>query len=296
MDPFVFSYHVVDFSTTTEIISLMKTNKQIQDQIVKRIIDGKYVLDFSNVYLIFIPLVFLEKLENYIDWKVLSNTVIISEKSIRKFSDKIDFNTIHWRGIFSDNFIIHFQDRINWVRISQTSLSENIIERFKNKVDWIGIVWNSVLTDEFLDRFEYKIHWEHILSSHNQVYSHYVSEYFPSIVNLLTRDLEKFLNRYKNYINWKIVSKDCILTEKIILKFKDYVDWDLILEHQEISDKFKNTLMLIHDNPILEHQEISDKFKNTLMLIHDNPILPVVEVSNNTSIFNWIKNTLFGCF
>ena len=84
----------------------------------------------------------INKLENneWIDKVVLSREYLLSEKIMRKYQDKLDWNIVSMFQILSEDFIREFQDKVNWFHISHyQKLSESFIKEFQDKIEWVFI-------------------------------------------------------------------------------------------------------------------------------------------------------------
>ena len=58
------------------------------------------------------------------------------------------------RVILSEEFIEKFQDKVNWILISDYQvLSEEFIEKFQDRVNWENISTYQTLSEEFIEKF-----------------------------------------------------------------------------------------------------------------------------------------------
>lgn len=76
---------------------------------------------------------------------------------------------------------------------------------------------------------------------------------------------ESFIREYSNYVNWRFISSNSILSEDFIREFQDKVDWGLISYAQRLSDEF---LLEFKDRVVWAnvsmHRRLSDDFKDRL--------------------------------
>ena len=82
----------------------------------------------------------------------------LSENFIIEFQDKVDWDWIPKYQKLSEDFIREFQDKIYWTYISKyQKLSENFIREFQDKVDWDCISEYQKLSYEFIEEFKLNI-------------------------------------------------------------------------------------------------------------------------------------------
>lgn len=87
---------------------------------------------------------------NDLAWCAISQDCKLSERFIRKFQDKINWEIISTYQILSEDFIREFQDKVDWDAISSDQrLSENFIREFQDKVNWYYISFYQKLSKEF---------------------------------------------------------------------------------------------------------------------------------------------------
>jgi hypothetical protein len=71
--------------------------------------------------------------ETKIDWKSMSYSQILSENFIRSFSDRVNWEWVSVYQTLSENFIREFSDRVHWYWIPRRqNLSNNFISEFKH--------------------------------------------------------------------------------------------------------------------------------------------------------------------
>jgi hypothetical protein len=148
---------------------------------------------------------FINKFAKYLDWRTITRYQKLSEKVIRKNISCINKNKHHWNNIsqyqvLSKEFIIEFQDSINWEYISK---NYNVIE------DW-----------NFVEKYKYRINWQYVTAYYK------LSEYF----------IEKFIEVLDNY--WWELCHYQELSEGFMEKYKDRLLWSLVGSYQKMSFDF----------------------------------------------------------
>lgn len=98
------------------------------------------------------------------------------------------------------------------------------VEEFENVIDWDKLVCNNglwshdekysgrQLIKKFLEKYDSRLtpkHWKHISR---------LSDFY---------DDDKLLEKYKDEVNWQMVSKNKRFSIGFILKMKDYIDFDV---------------------------------------------------------------------
>jgi len=142
---------------------------------------------------------FIRKFQDKLDWNSISEFQNLSENFIREFQDKLDWNSISEFQKLSENFIREFQNKVNWFYISEfQKLSENFIREFQDKVNWFFISCNQKLSENFIREFQDKVNWERI-SEFQKLSENFVKEFKDKInMKLYTQNKN---NRIKNSIN-----------------------------------------------------------------------------------------------
>jgi hypothetical protein len=125
-------------------------------------------------------------------------------------------------------------------------------------------VVDPVMTKEVEDRII-----DYIKSNVNEVCWFDLCRYYPMS--------ERFIDTFKDYLRWDIVSSYQKLSESIIEKYRDKVDWSKISEYQKLSEEFieKHWDKLDH-RKIQRCQELSEHFVHKHIdwldtSIYDNP-------------------------
>lgn len=117
----------------------------------------------------------------------------------------------------------YFKNKKNWDSISREYyLSYDFIKKYINKLD-INIICKfqklHVIFIEELLNMNIKIDWDSI-SCHSK------------INNI------KFVNKYKDLLNWKYICTYQVLSEEFMNNFINYLKWDEICIYQKLSKKF----------------------------------------------------------
>lgn len=73
------------------------------------------------------PQEFIIEFKDYLDWKTMSFTQVLSEDLIREFADKVDWGHISGNQKLSEDFIREFKDKINWNYIVER---QNVSDEF----------------------------------------------------------------------------------------------------------------------------------------------------------------------
>jgi len=141
------------------------------------------------------------------------------ENSTRKKTiddKKIDWHSITLDKEISQNFIIHFIDKLNTVTNVglQLWLTESTIRILKDKLNWRSISYKQILSESFITEFKDKVDWDNI--SRHQTLS------------------ESFIREFKDKVNWDYICKYQILSEEFSREFKDKVNWFYIYKYQNL--------------------------------------------------------------
>lgn len=151
----------------------------------------------------------LIKCQKYIKWDILLRRKYkLTDDILEACQNHIDWNFITQKKELSDEFIIKFQDKLNWKIILKKKVSNELLERCKENVDWDYISREYPLEDKFIDQFKDQLNW--IILSHRKLTS-------------------PMLDKYATYINWKIISRLRDMSPMFIEKYRKYLDLDILL-------------------------------------------------------------------
>jgi hypothetical protein len=129
----------------------------------------------------------------------------------------------HWRveneetaPKLSEEFILEFHDKLDWIMMSSTQiLSESIIRQFQDKVDWSDISVDQKLSDEFLHELSDKVDWR------------YMSKF--------KKLSEDFMRKFHDKLDWMWLSANQHMTDAFIIEFKDSIDWAELCRSNSLS-------------------------------------------------------------
>lgn len=134
---------------------------------------------------------------------------------------------------------------INWRYLSgEYILPESVIRDHSNEVDWWWITCRQTLSSEFLDEiFELGV--------------------LKNIKNVCTfQQLSVwFIDKYKEQLDWNLISKYQPLSEDMIEKFSKYLNWTEVVLYQKLSEKFiwnnRHKFVITY---VIKHQKLSEGF------------------------------------
>ncbi len=215
---------------------------------------------------------FIRKFADKVNWNYISTQQRLSENFIREFADKVNWLNISKTQKISEAFIEEFKDRVHWDKISRKRLSESFIEKYQDKLDWVTISRCQTLSEAFIEKYQHKVCWKDI--AHHQALSPEFIEKFSkqfedykipkgnilkvvklqkmhpntigNIVDIckqynITFDpslSDKFIEEFKNGIDWGRISTIEKLSEEFIKEFKDKINWYCISSNQKLSEEF----------------------------------------------------------
>jgi len=235
-----------DFTTDemmTKLCEILETNEEWKhimysmDTPVHKIPDSNYNAidpyfdlycqgDESAAFNKRIPVGYLEKYEDILDWVMISTHQSLSEAMIEKFEKKV-----------------------NWVLLSSfTLMSESFLAKHRNDICWSvipSIHTGQVLSEKFIRDFANFLNWDNI------------STFCPLS--------ESFIDVYSDKVNWKNISAYQTLSSSFIKKHVDDVDWELIFKHQKLSTEYLTELSVTgiferYIKVILKNQLYDDDF------------------------------------
>lgn len=105
---------------------------------------------------------FIKNFSNKLIWYYLPYGKL-SEDFIIKYQDKINWYRFSSNAKLSERLLSLFKDRLNWKIISRRcSLPEDLIEKFQDYVVWFNVFHYRNLSFEFKDKFKHKLTQEEI--------------------------------------------------------------------------------------------------------------------------------------
>lgn len=180
----------------------------------------------------------INKYHDVVNWNNISINYLSAE-TIKKYKDKINWNSIDYNNI-STQIIEEYSDKINW------ELLANAYSRLKIDAKFI-IKYKDKFTDEFIVSQLRKNNYDDndildiIIANSDTIDINYllhdmkfnvmilVNKY-PTKINwdeISKENLsKKFVKKFDHKINWRIRSRNEILTIKEIRDHEDQIDWD----------------------------------------------------------------------
>jgi hypothetical protein len=145
---------------------------------------------------------FLNRFEEEINWRYISEYKKLSEEFMDKHSDKVNWYYISQYQKLSEEFIEKHSDKVNWYYTSRCQrLSEEFIEKHSDKVNWGYISKYQILSEEFIKKHLDKINVEIQKKSHrdNRTFEEKILEIkdYAKRYNLEMDD--KYLYAYRNH-------------------------------------------------------------------------------------------------
>lgn len=176
----------------------------------------KFILNNPDV-----PIEFLEKYKNYIDFNILIKGIKPTLEFVKKFKDRLDIYQLTSGKNITFDIICEVSDRsdVNWKALTKNFMTQKFINKFKTKpIDW-----------------------------------NYISRNYKCLS-------EKFVHQYKNYINWTLISYSNFSVE-FLQKHSSYVDWDTYLINYELDEReILANIQYLKWNFVAMFQPLSIKF------------------------------------
>lgn len=149
--------------------------------------------------------------------------------------NKIIFDKNTNFDIFSDEFIYYMNFDLKYIFLN-FDLSDDFVIKYNDQIDWISLS-NEQLKLEFIEKYFYFLNLEILLKNtklpcfllEKIIKNHpFWNDDFYDIISE-TQDLnENFLDKFQDDLNWDYISRFQYLNEKIINKFREFINYDLI--------------------------------------------------------------------
>jgi hypothetical protein len=121
MDPFVFIYHICDFSEDLDKFGISSINKILNTKFNERILNDNIDIDWEFISINKkLPESFIEKYIDEFDIFHILEYQTVSEKFIENFAKQNpnEDNEFYWRSVFEDQVV-----------------SDEFVEKYKHKID-----------------------------------------------------------------------------------------------------------------------------------------------------------------
>jgi hypothetical protein len=204
--------------------------------------------------------IFIRKYHNKLNWCFLSEFQILNEKLIEDFQNKVDWNLICNNQILSDFFLNKFSKKINWnyinmndkIKLSSEFILNNkelninmfiykIDKKYftydfilKNKEIFNYYSWNYILENKKINEHILKIISKYFFNGTNDVFGTFINSCWSKVTK--TQNLSiRFIEEFKDKLDWYVGSKYLNLNEKLICQFQNKVNWYLIFKYQQIN-------------------------------------------------------------
>jgi len=161
------------------------------DLIAKNLDWKKFITDNPDV-----PIEFLEKYKDYIDFNILVKGSKPTLDFIKRFKERLDINKLTSSKNITFDIICEVSDHydVNWKALTKNFMTQKFINKFKGKpLDW-----------------------------------NYISRNYKCLS-------EKFVHQYRNYLNWSLISYSGFSVD-FLQKHSTYVDWDNYLVNYELDE------------------------------------------------------------
>ena len=192
----------------------------------------------------------------------------LSEPFIVKHFKRLNKEDVSRHQLLSNDFIDKYDKKLKWDCLScnKNIINLEFIERYKDKLDWVNLFLflrdKNIIDFDFIDKYIDRLPWMH------------VTKYF-----ILENKPEAF-KRYSNKIVWKMVSEfikesgnNMLFKGDFINKFKNNIDFNIVSQarwmNQKFIDKYKNK---INKNE-LNYSEIMRKLDVDYILKNKDSIL-----------------------
>lgn len=176
---------------------------------------------------------FIREIKDYVHWSKIVIFQNISDSFLEEFKDRIDWNTIsNFEGDLSEEFIDKYKDYLNWHSVcTRQILSEQFMRDHIDYLDWSAVSFRQEITDKFIEDFKDKVDWGMISSWYKA-------------------KNEEFIDKWKKYINWHILTIDYHWSFKQLMKYRNYINFKTLLERHmgayntdKIKKEFKKELI-----------------------------------------------------
>ena len=116
---------------------------------------------------------FMRRFADKLDWNTLVLWHKLPVELIEEFQDKFNWDMYCRYGWMSEEIMRRFTDKLDWRLVSMKRMSEDFIREFQDMVVWDSISMFQDLTEDFIMEFEDRVNWETI-----HLYQHNLSEDF----------------------------------------------------------------------------------------------------------------------
>lgn len=172
---------------------------------------------FSNLY------------KSTFDWLYLTNHGELTEDSIRKFADRVNWDIISERKNLTDKFIEDFKDKLNWVSFTRyQKFNKEQLIKYVNYINWdMAPVYQPLMDEEIIDV---------VMASPKK------DELNWHGVAVMIKMSEQFIEKYADAITkankWELISYYQTLSEEFMERHADILNWNYLCQKQNFSREF----------------------------------------------------------
>ena len=174
----------------------------------------------------------------------------------------------------SVDFVTRHQKTINFKLLSiNPNITFEILDKFSNRISWVSISLNGkILSDTFIANYANKIVWS-LLLSHQQLNLKllvYLSEKyrknsrskqarrFWDAVSRYQRFEVDYVDVYKRYLNFNLMSANPYLNDEIIDEYAVQLNPEIVLRYHTLSEEVMRKHLSLFSGYLDKHTKIND--------------------------------------
>lgn len=230
------------------------------DLIYKNLDWKKFILDNPDV-----PIEFLEKYKEYIDFNLLIKGLKPTLDFVKKFKDRLDINRLTLSKNITFEIICEVSDNsnVNWKALTKNFMTQKFINKFKDKpLDWNYISRNyKCLSEKFAHQYRNYLNWTLMSYSRFSV---------------------DFLQKHSSYVDWDTYLINYELDEQEILANIQYLKWNFVALFQPLSIEFiKQYYENMRSEDLLKNVYFTEDEKKEIIRIYNSKFVYPVSINSH---------------
>lgn len=177
-------------------------------------------------------------LMNELNWDDISRKDL-SINFMTKYKDNLNWSIICYKNDIPNYYYKHFVDKLDWKEIcKRQQLTSSFIKKYEKYMNWDLVATRGYINDDIFTEFFEELYCSMkfnkiFINSNTTISANIISQYEYYYDNDIWNSIsiyknldDEFINKYKDKLNWKLLSNSFKFTETQIIKYKKYIKWN----------------------------------------------------------------------
>ena len=143
--------------------------------------------------------------------RYMQQTYCLPKSVFRKFKDRIDWSGCVEYYKFNDAFVEEMKEYVDWASVVMLSkkVTEDCLRHNVDRISFMVLSGTRVMSLDFMDEFKERMCWEEVTRL-------WISR---------CRLTNEFLDRFKGFLDWRLISQYGQLSAEQLERYGDLIDW-----------------------------------------------------------------------